>query len=85
MTDRNARLTQVSSEDRERLHAEADELAVMQDLLNKLPMGLQVESLTEAELERLRQITRSPVQMLCGDSLILWANLNRTHQTLAAQ
>lgn len=85
MTDRNARLTQVSSEDLERLHAEAEELAVMQDLLNKLPMGLQVESLTEVELERLRQITRSPVQMLCGDSLMLWANLNRTHQPLAAQ
>lgn len=77
MSERRNRLTRIKPEELSLLKAKADEMAQLQALLNKLPLGLQVESLTEQELERLRTIARSPGTMLCGDSLLLWNNIGR--------
>ncbi|RUS63673.1 hypothetical protein EGN72_03250 [Pseudorhodobacter sp. E13] len=82
MRNRSARLTEITPEEMALLQAKADEMAELQALLNKLPMGLQIETLTETELERLRLIARSPATMLCGDSLLLWNNLCRQHTSL---
>lgn len=77
MKNRRDRLTTVTPEELEILRAKADEMAELQDLLNKLPLKLQVESLSDQELQRLRQIAHSPATNLCGDSLLLWNNLCR--------
>lgn len=77
MSERQNRLTRINPEELSLLKAKADEMAQLQALLNKLPLGLQVESLTKQELERLRTIARSPSTTLCGDSLLLWNNICR--------
>jgi len=78
MANHSERLTAVTAEQMARLQAEADEHARMQEILNALPMGLQIESLPDDALDRLREIVRSPVAVLCGDSLLLWNNICRT-------
>lgn len=80
MANRSERLTELTSAQLANLQAEADEMADMQDLLNKLPMGLQVEDLTNEECERLRQITRRPITELCGDRFLSWHNMCRPFQ-----
>jgi len=79
------RLTTETAEQMAQLQAEADERAQMQELLNALPMGLQIESLPDDALDRLREIVRSPAAVLCGDSLLLWNNICRTHMGLDHQ
>lgn len=72
----------MTAEEMVRLKAEADELANMQNILNALPMDLQIESLPDEALDRLREITRSPATVLCGDSLLLWNNICRARRSL---
>jgi len=48
------RLAEVTAEQMAQLQAEADELNKMQSILNALPMGLQVEKLSDEALGRLR-------------------------------
>lgn len=85
MTKRPFRLTPVSPEAFAKLQREADELARLQDLLNRLPLSLQVEDLSDTALERLRQIARTPVQTLCGPDLLRWNNLCRPRGGLATK
>ncbi|MCV2891286.1 hypothetical protein [Ruegeria aquimaris] len=82
MSKRPARLSKVTPEELAELQEKADELAELQVLLNKLPLGLQVETLSDDEIERLRQIARTPEASLCGNNLLLWNNLNRQHSGL---
>ena len=72
------RLTELSNEDMIRLQAEADELADLQAFLNRLPMSMQVEALSDDALTRLRALKTAPEQTLCGPSLLHWHNLSRT-------
>ena len=85
MTNHSKRLTAVTAEQMAQLKAEADQRAQMQDLLNALPMGLQIESLPDDALDRLREIVQSPAAVLCGDSLLLWNNICRTRVGLDSQ
>ncbi len=85
MTNHSERLTAVTAEQMAQLQAEANERARMQELLNALPMGLQIESLPDDALDRLRQIVRSPAAVLCGDSLLLWNNSCRSRLGLDHQ
>ena len=79
------RLAEVTAEQMAQLQAEADELNKMQSILNALPMGLQVEKLSDEALGRLREIARSPVAVLCGDGLLLWNNLCRPRVGLKSE
>lgn len=85
MTNHSERLTAVTAEQMAQLQAEADERARMQEILSALPMGLQIESLPDEALVRLREIVRSPVTALCGDSLLLWNNICRARVGLEFQ
>ena len=82
MANQPNRRTEVTAEQIVRLQAEANELAEMQNILNALPMDLQVEALPDEALDRLREIARSPATVLCGDSLLLWNNLCRARSGL---
>ena len=82
MANQPNRRTEVTAEEMVRLQAEANELAEMQNILNALPMGLQVEALPDEALDRLREIARSPATVLCGDSLLLWNNICRARRSL---
>jgi hypothetical protein len=82
MTNHPNRLTEVTAEEMAQLQSGADELAQMQVILNALPMGLQVETLSEEALDRLREIAKSPEAILCGDSLLLWNNICRARAGL---
>lgn len=82
MANQPNRRTEVTAEEIVRLQAEANELAKMQNILNALPMDLQIESLPDEALDRLREIARSPATVLCGDSLLLWNNICRTRSGL---
>jgi len=77
MVNQPNRRTEVTAEEMVRLQAGANELAEMQNILNALPMDLQVETLPDEALERLREIVRSPAAVLCGDTLLLWNNICR--------
>ena len=82
MMQRSARLSEITPDELAALRAEANELAELQGLLNRLPMGLQIENLSEPELARLRQLAKAPEAMLCGDGLLLWNNLCRSRTGL---
>lgn len=71
------RLTEVTVEEMSGLQAKADDLAELQKILDAFPMGLRVEALPDEALERLRKLAKSPVAVLCGDSLLLWNNICR--------
>lgn len=79
MEQRPARLSELTSKELENLQHEANELAGLQAFLNKLPLGLQVEKLSDEELVRLRAITCAPVDTLCGQGLLDWNNCCRRH------
>lgn len=82
MTQKRQRLTALSLEDMKRLQADADELATLQEFLNQLPMGIQVETLSDDALARLREVVASPETELAGSNLLLWNNICRTHRGL---
>lgn len=83
MTQKGQRLTTaLSSEDLKRLQAEADELTKLQEFLNQLPMGIQVETLSDDALARLREVVASPETELAGSNLLLWNNTCRIHSKL---
>lgn len=72
----------LSTEELERLQAEADELADLQEILNRLPLSLQVETLSDAALMRLREVAANPKELLSGPNLLLWNNVCRCHAGL---
>lgn len=82
MTQKRQRLTALSSQDLKLLQVEADELANLQEFLNRLPMGVQVENLSDEALTRLREVVASPETELAGPNLLLWNNTCRTHNKL---
>ncbi len=82
MNKRPSRLTELSPQAFKQLQIEADELANLQQLLNWLPMGLQVETLSDEALDRLRRIARAPMQELCGAGLLTWNNMCRSRGCL---
>lgn len=77
MIDRTFRLPEMTAQDMARLRTEAEELAQLQAFLDKLPLQLRVDALTEPERERLRQIVAAPKAVLCGSGLLCWHNLCR--------
>jgi hypothetical protein len=85
MKPKNQRLIPLSTDDLKKLQAEADELAELQKILNRLPMGLQVETLSEEALMRLREVAADPDELLSGPNLLLWNNVCRCHAGLARQ
>jgi hypothetical protein len=84
MANQSNRRTEVTTEEMVHLQAEGNELAEMQNILNALPMGLQMEALPDEALDRLRTIAQSPATVLCGDSLLLWNNLCRARSGLTS-
>jgi hypothetical protein len=82
MANQPNRRTEVTAEEMVHLQAEGNELAEMQNILNALPMGLQVEALPDEAFDRLRTIARTPATVLCGDGLLQWNNLCRARSGL---
>lgn len=83
MKDRHSRLTELTQRELIQLQHEADELADLQAFLNKLPMGLQVEQLSDDELDRLRQVVECPASVVAGAEFMAWANQGRRLRYLA--
>ena len=82
MNPRSNRLTALTSAEIRNLQRNADELAQLQAFLNRLPLGLQVEDLSDHEFERLRQIAHAPLRELCGARLLIWNNMCRARSGL---
>ena len=83
MARKKERLSALSKDDLNRLRKETGEWAGLQEILNCLPMGLQVEALSEDALTRLREVASSPEELLAGPNLLLWNNVCRLHIGLA--
>ena len=82
MSPRSNRLTELTSAEIQNLHRNADELDQLQAFLNRLPLGLKVEDLSDQEFDRLRQIESAPLQELCGARLLVWNNMCRLRKGL---
>jgi hypothetical protein len=85
MARKNERLTALNTEDMSRLQAEVNELSDLQEILNRLPLGLQVEALSDEALTRLREVAADPEELLSGPNLLLWNNVCRLHNGLQRQ
>lgn len=83
MNPKKQQLTALSIEDLSQLQEEVNELAGLQEILNRLPMGLQVETLSDEALMRLREVAAAPEELLSGPNLLLWNNVCRCHRGLA--
>ena len=73
----NNRLTPVSRADLYHLQGQADELAQLQTVLDRLMPGFAVEHLAPDELDRLRQLASKPQETLAGPHLLRWHNAAR--------
>lgn len=82
MARKNKRLTALNAEDLSRLQAVVDELSDLQEILNQLPLGLQVETLSDGALTQLREVAAKPEELLAGPNLLLWNNVCRHHTGL---
>lgn len=82
MKSKKQRLTIISTEDLKQLQADAIELAELQEILDRLPMGLKVETLSDEALTRLRTVAAEPEELLAGPNLLLWNNVCRLHAGL---
>lgn len=71
------RLTALTPTEIAQLQSRADDLADLQAFLNRLPSGLLVEQLSSDELDRLRELARSPQEKLCGPEILAWHNASR--------
>jgi hypothetical protein len=82
MNPKNQRLIALSDDDLKSLQEEVSELADLQEILNRLPQSLQVETLSDAALMRLREVAADPEVLLSGPNLLLWNNVCRCHSGL---